>query len=172
MGRHCILAARGAAVPCTEPYKTMNYAASLALSSHVSIPGATHIRLATATPAKGERLSRAARRHLPRLWMRLRPSSWLTSRALSQLCPRSRRPSARSADSATARPCHPAASRQSDSSPIQRTRGCAYHHRCHQSPFHSPGVTTRDDHPERIVELAEERSLALDHDVCQRPGLI
>lgn len=37
----------------------------------------------------------------------------------------------------------------------------------HQSPFAVLGVTTRDDR-RRIVELAEEKSLELDHDVCQK----
>jgi hypothetical protein len=37
----------------------------------------------------------------------------------------------------------------------------------HQSPFALLGVTTRDDR-RRIVELAEEKSLELDHDVCQK----
>lgn len=36
----------------------------------------------------------------------------------------------------------------------------------HQSPFAVLGVTTRDDR--RIVELAEEKSLELDHEVCQK----
>ena len=36
----------------------------------------------------------------------------------------------------------------------------------HQSAFAVLGVTTRDDR-RRIVELAEEKSLELDHDVCQ-----
>lgn len=37
----------------------------------------------------------------------------------------------------------------------------------HQSPFAVLGATTRDDR-RRIVELAEEKSLELDHDVCQK----
>jgi hypothetical protein len=37
----------------------------------------------------------------------------------------------------------------------------------HQSPFEILGVTTRDDR-RRIVELAEEKSLELEHDVCQK----
>lgn len=37
----------------------------------------------------------------------------------------------------------------------------------HQSPFAVLGVTTRDNR-RRIVELAEEKSLELDHDVCQK----
>ena len=42
----------------------------------------------------------------------------------------------------------------------------------HQTPFAILNVTTRDDR-RRIVELAEEKSLELDHDVCQkaRPDL-
>lgn len=37
----------------------------------------------------------------------------------------------------------------------------------HQTPFAILNVTTRDDR-RRIVELAEEKSLELDHDVCQK----
>lgn len=37
----------------------------------------------------------------------------------------------------------------------------------HQTPFAVLGVTTRDDR-RRIIELAEERSLDLDHDICQK----
>jgi hypothetical protein len=37
----------------------------------------------------------------------------------------------------------------------------------HQSPFSVLGATTRDDR-RRIVELAEEKSLELDHDACQK----
>lgn len=37
----------------------------------------------------------------------------------------------------------------------------------HQNPFALLGVTTRDDR-RRIVELAEEKSLELDHDACQK----
>jgi len=37
----------------------------------------------------------------------------------------------------------------------------------HQSAFSVLGVTTRDNR-KRIVELAEEKSLELDHDVCQK----
>ncbi len=37
----------------------------------------------------------------------------------------------------------------------------------HQSPFAVLGVTTRDDR-RRIVEVAEEKSLELDHEVCQK----
>lgn len=37
----------------------------------------------------------------------------------------------------------------------------------HQTPFAILGVTTRDDR-RRIIERAEERSLDLDHDVCQK----
>lgn len=37
----------------------------------------------------------------------------------------------------------------------------------HQSPFELLGVTTRDNR-RRIVELAEEKSLELDHDLCQK----
>ena len=37
----------------------------------------------------------------------------------------------------------------------------------HQSPFAFLGVTTRDDR-KRIVEIAEEKSLELEHEVCQK----
>jgi hypothetical protein len=47
--------------------------------------------------------------------------------------------------------------------PERRLTKTALHH----SPFAVLGVTTRDDR-RRIVELAEEKSLELDHDVCQK----
>lgn len=50
------------------------------------------------------------------------------------------------------------------SAPVQRTLKTTA---LHQTPFAILGVTTRDDR-RRIVELAEERSLNLDHDVCQK----
>ena len=52
-------------------------------------------------------------------------------------------------------------SRQARSQPILKTT------ELHQLPFAILGVTTRDDR-RRIVELAEEKSLDLDHDVCQK----
>lgn len=47
--------------------------------------------------------------------------------------------------------------------PERRLTKTALHH----SPFAVLGVTTRDDR-RRIVELAEEKSLELDHEVCQK----
>ncbi len=47
--------------------------------------------------------------------------------------------------------------------PKRRPTKTALHH----SPFAVLGVTTRDDR-RRVVELAEEKSLELDHEVCQK----
>lgn len=48
-----------------------------------------------------------------------------------------------------------------------KTRGTLKSTVIHQTPFVILGVTTRDDR-RRIVELADEKSLELDHDVCQK----
>lgn len=40
----------------------------------------------------------------------------------------------------------------------------------HQNPFHALGITTRDDR-RKIVEMAEERALSLDHEICQKARL-
>lgn len=52
-------------------------------------------------------------------------------------------------------------------SPRARTQRTLKTTALHQTPFAILGVTTRDDR-RRIVELAEEKSLELDHDVCQK----
>ena len=53
-----------------------------------------------------------------------------------------------------------------DASKNRRQRSL-YNSHIQQNPFALLGVTTRDDR-RRIVELAEERSLELDHDACQK----
>ena len=58
----------------------------------------------------------------------------------------------------------PARSSPSPRARVQRTLKATA---LHQTPFAILGVTTRDDR-RRIVELAEEKSLELDHDVCQK----
>lgn len=60
----------------------------------------------------------------------------------------------------------PIASRQPLPSASKTTR-TAKETSLHRNPFRVLGVTTRDDR-RRIVELAEERALELDHDVCQK----
>ncbi|MCB0229609.1 MAG: hypothetical protein KDH90_10845, partial [Anaerolineae bacterium] len=52
-------------------------------------------------------------------------------------------------------------------SPRTRTQRTLRATALHRTPFAILGVTTRDDR-RRIVELAEEKSLELDHDVCQK----
>lgn len=61
-------------------------------------------------------------------------------------------------------PAQPARSSPSPRARVQRTLKATA---LHQTPFAILGVTTRDDR-RRIVELAEEKSLDLDHDVCQK----
>jgi hypothetical protein len=86
--------------------------------------------------------------------------------------------SAQSASSASATPVQAAApSRPTAAPPVQPARyapsSLARAQRTlkitalHQTPFAILNVTTRDDR-RRIVELAEEKSLELDHDVCQK----
>ena len=61
-------------------------------------------------------------------------------------------------------PAQPARNSPSPRARVQRTLKTTA---LHQTPFAILGVTTRDDR-RRIVELAEEKSLELDHDVCQK----
>lgn len=67
-------------------------------------------------------------------------------------CPATPPPGQRTSDAAPAR-----------ASARRRLKSTALH----KTPFAILGVTTRDDR-RRIVELAEEKSLELDHDVCQK----
>lgn len=72
----------------------------------------------------------------------------------------------------TAAPSRPTAAptgqpARSASAPRVSTRRTLKSTELHQTPFAILGVTTRDDR-RRIVELAEEKSLELDHDVCQK----
>ena len=61
-------------------------------------------------------------------------------------------------------PAHPARSSAPTRDQARRKlKSSALHH----TPFAILGVTTRDDR-RRIVELAEDKSLELDHDVCQK----
>lgn len=61
----------------------------------------------------------------------------------------------------------PAQSGKNTPSPRARVQRTLKTTALHQTPFAILGVTTRDDR-RRIVELAEEKSLELDHDVCQK----
>ncbi|WP_241663935.1 hypothetical protein [Stutzerimonas nosocomialis] len=61
----------------------------------------------------------------------------------------------------------PAQLARNSPSPRARVRRTLKTTALHQTPFAILGVTTRDDR-RRIVELAEEKSLELDHDVCQK----
>lgn len=70
---------------------------------------------------------------------------------------------------ASSRPtaAHPAQPARNSPSPRARVQRTLRTTALHQTPFAILGVTTRDDR-RRIVELAEEKSLELDHDVCQK----
>lgn len=61
----------------------------------------------------------------------------------------------------------PVQSARNTPSPRARTQRTLKTTALHQTPYAILGVTTRDDR-RRIVELAEEKSLELDHDVCQK----
>jgi hypothetical protein len=52
-------------------------------------------------------------------------------------------------------------------SPSRQRKRSLHQSQLQQNPFALLGVTTRDDR-RRIVELAEEKSLELDHDACQK----
>ena len=73
-------------------------------------------------------------------------------------------PTTASSRPTAAPPAQPARNSPSPRARVQRTLKTTA---LHQTPFAILGVTTRDDR-RRIVELAEEKSLELDHDVCQK----
>ena len=73
-------------------------------------------------------------------------------------------PTTASSRPTAAPPAQPARNSPSPLARVQRTLKTTA---LHQTPFAILGVTTRDDR-RRIVELAEEKSLELDHDVCQK----
>lgn len=73
-------------------------------------------------------------------------------------------PTVASSRPTAAPPAQPARTSPSPRARAQRTLKTTA---LHQAPFAILGVTTRDDR-RRIVELAEEKSLELDHDVCQK----
>ena len=73
-------------------------------------------------------------------------------------------PTTASSRPVAAPPAQPARNSPSPRARVQRTLKTTA---LHQTPFAILGVTTRDDR-RRIVELAEEKSLELDHDVCQK----
>jgi hypothetical protein len=73
-------------------------------------------------------------------------------------------PTTASSGPTAAHPAQPARNSPSPRARVQRTLKTTA---LHQTPFAILGVTTRDDR-RRIVELAEEKSLELDHDVCQK----
>lgn len=71
------------------------------------------------------------------------------------------------ADTRTTTNTAPSASRSTQGSSEGRRQRILHKSHLHQNPFALLGVTTRDDR-RRIVELAEEKSLELDHDACQK----
>ncbi len=58
-------------------------------------------------------------------------------------------------------------SKSTDRSSSGQHKRSLHHSQLQKNPFALLGVTTRDDR-RRIVELAEEKSLELDHDACQK----
>ena len=71
------------------------------------------------------------------------------------------------ADTQTTTNTLPSASRSARGSSGGRRQRILHKSHLQQNPFALLGVTTRDDR-RRIVELAEEKSLELDHDACQK----
>ncbi len=161
----CGSAKSGALVACRScgaaPQTNNEYAASLALSEHVS--SKEQLTQYSHELCNGERLS------VPRQALAEALDALKDPQLLAMLRAQSPAPApAPSAQVPTrhSAPIPSAAARRTPSTP-STNKGCLTTTALHQSPFALLGVTTRDDR-RRIVELAEEKSLALDHDVCQK----
>ena len=161
----CGSAKAGALVACRScsaaPQTNTEYAASLALSEHVS--SKEQLTQYSHQLRKGERLS------VPRQALAEALDALKDPQLLAMLRAQSSAPAPAPSAQAPTRhstPIPSAASQRATPTPSTH-KGRLTTTVLHQSPFALLGVTTRDDR-RRIVELAEEKSLALDHDVCQK----
>ncbi len=161
----CGSAKSGALVACrgcgAAPQTDNEYAASLALSEHVS--SKEQLTQYSHELRNGERLS------VPRKALAEALDALKDPQLLAMLRAQSSPPAPAPSPQAPTRhsaPIPSAASQRATSTP-STNKGRLTTTVLHQSPFALLGVTTRDDR-RRIVELAEEKSLALDHDVCQK----
>lgn len=162
----CGSAKSGALTSCRScnaaPRTNSEYAASLALSDHLS--SEDQLAQHSHELRNGNKLS-VPREALVQALEALKDPQLLTMLG-AQPAPPAPSPSAQ----ATARQHQPSASAAPQRSipppsikPERRLTKTALH----QSPFAVLGVTTRDDR-KRIVEIAEEKSLELEHEVCQK----
>jgi len=163
----CGSAKSGALIACRScngaPRTNSEYAASLALSEHLS--SKDQLAQYSHELRSGNKLS-VPREAIAQALEALKDPQLLTMLGAQPAAP-APAPSAQAA----ARQHQPAASaapqRTTPQPPPIKLESRATKTALHQSPFAALGVTTRDDR-RRIVELAEEKSLELDHEVCQK----
>jgi hypothetical protein len=163
----CGSAKSGALIACRScnaaPRTNSEYAVSLALSDYLS--SKDQLAQYSHELRNGKKLS-VPREALAQAMDALKDPQLLTMLG-AQPAPPAQSPSAQ----AEARQHQPATSaapqRTTPQPPPMKPESRLTKTALHQSPFAALGVTTRDDR-RRIVELAEEKSLELDHEVCQK----
>lgn len=148
---------------CAAPRTNSEYAVSLALSDHLS--SKEQLTQYSHELQSGKKLS------VPREALVQALDALKDPQLLAMLGAQPAAPSpAPSAPAATRQPpsIHSSSTqRATPTTPLSRPEPRLTTTALHQSAFALLGATTRDDR-RRIVELAEEKSLELDHDVCQR----
>src|SRR5690606_19583632 len=146
---------------CAAPRTNSEYAVSLALPDH--LPSKEQLTQYSHELQSGTKLS------VPRVALVQALDALKDPQLLAMLGAQPAAPSpAPSAPAATRQPppIHSSSTqRATPTTPLSRPRLTTT--ALHQSAFALLGATTRDDR-RRIVELAEEKSLELDHDVCQK----
>ena len=158
----CGSAKSGALIACRNcnaaPRTNSEYAVSLALSDHLS--SKDQLAQYSHELRNGNKLS-VPREALVQALHALKDPQLLTMLG-AQPAPPAPAPSAQAA----ARQHQPATSATPQPPPIKPEPHLTKT-ALHQSPFAALGATTRDDR-RRVVELAEEKSLELEHEVCQK----
>ena len=148
---------------CAAPRTNSEYAVSLALSDHLS--SKEQLTQYSHELQSGKKLS------VPREALVQALDALKDPQLLAMLGAQPAAPSpAPSAPAATRQPppIHSSSTqRATPTTPLSRPEPRLTTTALHQSAFALLGATTRDDR-RRIVELAEEKSLELDHDVCQK----
>jgi hypothetical protein len=165
----CGSAKSGALAACRScnaaPRTNSEYAVSLALSDHLS--SSDQLAQYSYELCNGKKLS-VPREALVQALDALKDPQLL---AMLGVQPQPAASAPTSADPAPMR--QPSTAAQADPqqvasiSPPSKPEPCLTTTALHQSAFAVLGVTTRDNR-KRIVELADEKSLELDHDVCQK----
>jgi len=148
---------------CAAPRTNSEYAVSLALSDHLS--SKEQLTQYSHELQSGKKLS------VPREALVQALDALKDPQLLAMLGAQPAAPSpAPSAPAATRQPppIHSSSTqRATPTTPLSRPEPRLTTTALHQSAFALLGATTRDDR-RRIVKLAEEKSLELDHDVCQK----